>query len=323
MDLKKYFLISILYLNLTGCLEPPQDVLKIGSNLWIGYEPLYLARNLGYLSPKKVRIVDYQSTTESMLAFRNNLIDGLMISLNEAITLLPFIPDLRAILILDVSDGGDALITQSHITELNQLKGKTIGGENTILSQFLLQKILNKAGLSLHDVKFISLTWDKHETAFLSKQVDGVISADPILSYLVEKGGINLFNSRHISEQILDILVVREDVLQNRKADWKMVAEAWFKGLNFLEKQQPEMALKYIAERKNTTPELILNMIKGVRFPNLDQNYYFLGGGLPILQQRTEAMADWMAYYGYVPQQIPNNSISSLASIDALSELIP
>lgn len=323
MNLKGYLFISLLCLNLTACLEPPQDVLKIGSNLWIGYEPLYLARSLGHLPPKKVRIIDYPSTTESMLAFRNNLIDGLMISLNDAITLLPFIPDLRAILILDVSDGGDALITQPNITTLDQLKGKTIGAENTVLSRFLLQKALNKTGLSLYDVKFVSLTWDKHEEAFLSKQVDGIVSADPILSSLEMKGGVNLFNSRHIPEQILDILIVRDSVLQNRKADWEMVAEAWFKGLHFLEKQQPETALKYIAERKHTTPDLALQMIRGVRFPNLDQNYYFLGGGVPILQYRAEVMADWMAFYGYVPQQIPNDSITSLPSTDVLSNLIP
>jgi NitT/TauT family transport system substrate-binding protein len=322
MNLKTIFLVSLFCLNLTACLDPPQEVLKIGSNGWIGYEPLYLARSLGYFSPRKVRIIDYPATIQSVQAFRNNLIDGLMISLNEAVTLLPFVPDLRVILILDISNGGDALITQPNITKLEQLKGATIAAENTILSRFLLQKALNKVGLSFYDANLVFLNWDKHEDAFLSKTVDGIISGEPITSSLVEKGGINLFNSRYLPNQIIDVLVVRNSVLQSRKEDWKMLVNTWFKALQLIT-QEEKTVLPYIAARQDTTPEVALKMMSGVQFPNLEQNYHFLGGGIPILQRKTEQIVDWMITNNYIPYQIPNDSASLLASIEALSDLIP
>jgi NitT/TauT family transport system substrate-binding protein len=321
MNWKKCFFIIMLCLNVTACLEPPQDILKIGSNGWIGYEPLYLARSLGYLPPNKVRIIDYPSTSEASRAFRNELIDGLMTSLDEAISLLPFVPDMRVILILDISDGGDGIISQPHIEDLSQLKGKKIGAENTILSRFLLQQALSKVGLSLHHVKLVPINWDQHEAAFVSKQVDAIISGEPILSSLIEKGGINLFDSHQIPNQIFDVLIVREQVLENRKKTLKMIGEAWFKSVNFIEQQQ-EAAIQYIAAKKRISSDIALEMIKGVRFLNLEANYYFLDTNVPILRQKAESLANWMAFHGYISKKIPYASMFYLPTNSILPEII-
>jgi hypothetical protein len=34
---------------LFGCMREPEPALRIGTNVWIGSEPLYLARELGHL----------------------------------------------------------------------------------------------------------------------------------------------------------------------------------------------------------------------------------------------------------------------------------
>lgn len=39
-------------LFLIGCESEPQQVLKVRINLWPGYEPLYLAKNLGFFDNK-------------------------------------------------------------------------------------------------------------------------------------------------------------------------------------------------------------------------------------------------------------------------------
>ena len=40
-----------LLLALSGCMREPETALRIGTNVWIGSEPLYLARELGHLNP--------------------------------------------------------------------------------------------------------------------------------------------------------------------------------------------------------------------------------------------------------------------------------
>ena len=64
-----------LLLSLLGC-GAQETALRIGTNVWIGGEPLYLARELGRFDPAAVQLVEYPSASEVMRAFRNQAIDG-------------------------------------------------------------------------------------------------------------------------------------------------------------------------------------------------------------------------------------------------------
>jgi len=49
--------------SIAGCVRLPEPVLRIGTNVWIGSEPLYLARDLGRLDPGTVQLVEYPSAS--------------------------------------------------------------------------------------------------------------------------------------------------------------------------------------------------------------------------------------------------------------------
>ncbi len=49
---------------LAACDRQPEPPLRIGTNVWIGSEPLYLARELGKLDPAVVQLVEYPSASE-------------------------------------------------------------------------------------------------------------------------------------------------------------------------------------------------------------------------------------------------------------------
>ena len=69
--------------SLAGCMRQPETALRIGTNVWIGGEPLYLARELGRFDPAVVQLVEYPSASEVMRAYRNQAIDGMVISLDR------------------------------------------------------------------------------------------------------------------------------------------------------------------------------------------------------------------------------------------------
>ncbi|HET8808251.1 MAG TPA: hypothetical protein VFM76_07725, partial [Methylophaga sp.] len=52
--------------------EPP---LRVGSNVWSGYEALYLARELGYYPDNTVALKELSSSTEVLRAFRQEQLD--------------------------------------------------------------------------------------------------------------------------------------------------------------------------------------------------------------------------------------------------------
>lgn len=320
MNYTKCFFMSILCLNLIACFEAPQDILKIGTNRWVGYEPLYLARDLGYFQERNVRLVEYPSATEVMAAFRNHLLDGAALTLDEAVSLLSTVSDVRIVLVFDISNGGDGIISQPTITSLEQLVGQRVGVENSAVGGFLLQKALDTVGLSTKDIILTPLTMDKHEAAFTSKSIDAVVTFEPTLSRLVAQGGVNIFNSQHLAEQIVDVLVVRNTELKTNPTAWKIIIQGWFQALDYI-KQDKQKATEYMSIRMGSSPELVLQMLKSVTLPNVEQNHYLLGGQNPRLRQSAENLLDWMSTNGFISQQISINAVSSLPTSQILPTL--
>src|SRR6185295_18011721 len=121
---------------LTGCVREPETVLRIGTNVWIGSEPLYLARELGRLDPASVQLVEYPSASEVLRAFRNQAIDGMVISLDELFGLAVDGLDPRVILVVDVSHGADVVVGRRGMKTMHDLKGKRVAVESGALGAF-------------------------------------------------------------------------------------------------------------------------------------------------------------------------------------------
>ena len=107
---RRLCLLACFALVLSGCVREPEPALRIGTNVWIGSEPLYLARELGRLDSKTIQLVEYPSASEVLRAFRNQAIDGMVISLDELFGLAVDGLQPRVILVVDVSNGADAVV---------------------------------------------------------------------------------------------------------------------------------------------------------------------------------------------------------------------
>ena len=130
---------------LAGCVRDPEPVLRIGTNVWIGSEPLYLARELGKLDPKAVHLVEYPSASEVLRAYRNQAIDGMVISLDELFGLRADGMQPRIIAVADVSDGADVVVARSGVASMKELAGRPIAVESGALGAFVLSRALHDA----------------------------------------------------------------------------------------------------------------------------------------------------------------------------------
>ena len=112
---------------LLGCSPRYQPPLTVGTNTWIGYEPLYLARDLGYYEGANLRLVELASTTQAMDALRVGSLDLAGLTLDEALLLAQEGVPIAVIWVLNTSAGADALLAKPGITTLDALRGKRIG----------------------------------------------------------------------------------------------------------------------------------------------------------------------------------------------------
>jgi NitT/TauT family transport system substrate-binding protein len=280
--------------------EPP---LRIGANVWPGYETLYLARSLGYYDNTPIRLVDYPSGTEEVRAYRNGEIEGAGISIDQALVLASTNPDVRIVVVMDFSNGGDVILGQPEIKNLKALKGRPVGVESSALGAFIITRALEQQGMSPKDIKIISLGVSEHERAFKKGTVDAVVTFGAARTKLLASGAKQLFDSSQIPGEIVDVLILREDVINKQPKAVQALVDGRFRALDYLNKN-PQDAASRIAPRTGVTAEQFLESLTGLSSPNLQENQKLLGKIDPLLLKGVTRLSQLMLDNKLLPKAI-------------------
>ncbi|MEN9465758.1 MAG: hypothetical protein RL217_1939 [Pseudomonadota bacterium] len=136
-------------LVLSGCFPHYEPLLTLGTNLWIGYEPLYLARELEYDQNQNIRLIELGSTGQALDALRVGKLDMAAVTLDEAILLTQENLPIKVAWVMNISAGADALVVKPKIKQASDLRGKRIGVEQTAVGAYLLSSFLAHTGLEL------------------------------------------------------------------------------------------------------------------------------------------------------------------------------
>ena len=267
---------------LAGCVAAPENALRIGTNVWVGSEPLYLARELGYLDPGAVQLVEYPSASEVLRAYRNQAIDGMVISLDELFGLAVDGLQPRIILVVDVSHGADAVVGRPNMRTMQDLKGKSVAVESGALGAFVLSRALALSNMQSSDVNVVHLESNEQPTAFEKGQVDGAVTFDPYRAQFLRAGATTLFDSTQIPGEIVDLLAVRESAFKKQPKAIQQVLAGWFDAIDYMN-NNPKDAARRMGIRQQTSGEQFLEAQQGLHVPSRDENLSMLGGPAPAL----------------------------------------
>lgn len=209
---------------LAGC-QRPHAALRLGATLSPGYTPMRCAEEAaprGHL----VRVLDFHSTGAVMTAFRNGSLDMAALTLDEALLLAAADPQLRVPLVFDVSHGADVLLVRPDIERLEALRGRRIGFEAAALGAYMVLRALEKGGLTPRDVTFVPVLPSEGKDAFERGRIDALVTFEPVRSYLLARGAKVLFGSHDIPGEVVDVLVLREGLLDEREAELRALLAA-------------------------------------------------------------------------------------------------
>ena len=273
---------AVLALALAGCMGEPERALRIGTNVWIGGEPLYLARDLGRLPADTVQLVEYPSASEVMRAFRNQAIDGMVISMDELFGLAVDGLQPRIILVIDVSSGPDAIVGRNGMRTMRDLKGKSVAVESSALGAFVLSRALAINDMQATDVNVVHMESNEQPSAFEKGQVDGAVTFDPYRTQFLKAGGKTLFDSSQIPGEIVDLIAVRASVLEKQPKAVQALLAGWFDAIDYMSRE-PKEAARRMGVRQQTTGEQFLEAQRGLHVPSRAENLKMLDGTTPEL----------------------------------------
>jgi NitT/TauT family transport system substrate-binding protein len=226
--------------------------LKIGYSVWVGYGPLFIARDKKFFEEEglNVELVKVEDPKDRFTALAGQQLDGLVSTL-DTMTLYwraetPFV----AIAGLDDSSGGDGVLVRkdASIASVADLKGKTIGVNVGSVSHFFLTYLLQKNGLSEADVTLVKMKQGDVPAALSAAQVQAGVTWEPHLSKATKDENVAILTtSKETPGLIVDVLIMRSDVLKGNKEIGAKLARAWNKAVDY-QKANPDDAAKLMQE---------------------------------------------------------------------------
>ncbi len=284
---------------LAGCDTPQKSQSYIvGTNSWPGYEPLHLAKERGYFQ-HDVEVNTYKSATEVLNRFRSGKIHLAALTLDEAVILKDQGYDPVVIAVLDISDGADVIMAREGIETLADLKGKSIGVENSALGSFVLARALEIGGLSPQDVNIFPVGINKHEEVFTKKVVDAVITFEPVRSELLKRGSKEIFTSKEMPGEIVDVLVINGNYMDKALVDDML--QSWNRSVEAYNAREPE-AMQSAAKCFDQTPEEFVASLDGLKIPTLKESSTMLSDG--TMEKTLEKIQGIMLEKGLIKKEI-------------------
>jgi NitT/TauT family transport system substrate-binding protein len=232
----------------------------IGWSVYVGWNPYQYMAKSGLLKKWadkygvsiRTQRFDY---APSLDAFTSKNIDACTMTNMEALD-MPAASgvDTTAIIIGDYSNGNDAVIARAGNT-LNSLAGKKVLLVEKTVSQYLLERafVVSGAEEQLKRVRLVNTSDASIVAAFMNDNSQtAVVTWKPLVSQIAKmKDVTTLFNSSKIPGEILDLLVVRTEVLNRPDGSGKNFAKAvtgaWYELLSQMAGANSDKVLASIA----------------------------------------------------------------------------
>ncbi len=135
----------------------PAPDLKIVTNSWIGYAPLYYARQQGQLESLGIKLVTVVSLGESLQLYRSGVAEGFTGTQYEFNQAYQRDPSLTPVILFDRSNGGDLVMGNRSIEQLRSDSGPIDAYlEMDSVNTAVLADFLKSNGLDAARIRFIN-----------------------------------------------------------------------------------------------------------------------------------------------------------------------
>ncbi len=271
--------IALLSALVISCSPKTNTSIRLGVNVWPGYEYLFLARKLGYYEEEglNLQLVETGSLDDLRRAFERGKLDGMASSAIEVVQAAANTGRVAKIFMVpDFSNGADVIIAKTPIQRIADLKGKRVGLEMASLGQFMVARALQESGLSMADVVIVPMSQEEMLRGMAENQVDAVMTYPPVSVELLRRDDTkNIFSSADIPGEVMDVVTLSDDVLVADPSAPKKIIRAWQRALDYAAKN-PDKAHRIAADREGISAEEFAEALGGVKLLSIkDQQELF------------------------------------------------
>lgn len=249
---------------------------KIGTVIWIGYGPFYVADQLDLYKKSGLKVAMQLFNDPALIppAVTGGSVDGGMVTYDQVISSVSKGSTMRVVAPIDYSNGGDAIVAAKEITSVKQFKGQKVAYNPLSPSDFLLSYALQSNGMSEKDVKPVNMSPEGVPAAMASGGVKVGVTYEPSVSEIVGMGEGKkfhvVFSSKDAPGLITDVLVFKKEYIAKNPDVVKALIQGYIDGLEYM-KKSPNEAAKVIGKVMGISDKEVLEQMTGVYNMTFDE----------------------------------------------------
>jgi NitT/TauT family transport system substrate-binding protein len=212
---------------------------NVAWSIYVGWMPWDYADRSGILKKWadkygiKIKLTQVNEYVESINQYTAGTFDACSMTNMDTLT----IPaaggvDSTVLIVGDFSNGNDGVVLKGKGKSLTDIKGQRVNLVELSVSHYLLARALGSVGMRERDLKIVNTSDADIVAAFSAPATTAVVTWKPQLSEVLSAPNAQLvFDSSKIPGEILDLMVVKTDVLNANPKLGKALAGAWYETL--------------------------------------------------------------------------------------------
>jgi NitT/TauT family transport system substrate-binding protein len=291
--------ISLLFIAVSCVNKPTGKVYRIGLGPWVGFGPLYLAKEKGFFkdSGVDVDLIILTGLAERNSSLKSGQIDGLAAPVDYFVLSAGNHLETDIAMAIDESSGGDGIVAKKSIEKFEDLRGKRVAFQRGLPSEFFLRALLDQHGVRLDELQSIDMETAQAGAAFIANQVDAAVVWEPWLTKAREEGGgYILASTKEYPNLIVDCLAFNKAVVSRSSEDVQKIVSAILKAIDYW-KEHPDEANAIMAPHFEVDAAKYGDILTGLKFCDLARNRQYFGTDAtpgPIFDVAKRASQIWL-----------------------------
>lgn len=272
---------------------------KVAFNTWIGYSPLVIAREKGFLKSRglEVEISTLEGVGEKNSALIKGTVDAVGHTADAAVISASSGVDGQVVFVFDQSWGSDGLLTRKNVNSVSDLRGKRVALEPGFTGHFFFLSLLQDAGMKPEDVRIVPMETGQAGSTFAAGAVDAALTWEPWLGKAKTMPDAKvLVSSADKPGRIIDVLYMNRKTITERADDVVKLVQAMGEATDWYFSNKTE-GDAIMAKFWKLSPQEQADTVSGMRFMTLEQNRDFFGTDAqpgPLVKTTSDAAQLWL-----------------------------
>lgn len=266
-------IITVIYLHNNSL-----KILRIGLDDWCGYQVVLYGMEKGIFAKHglKIELFRFNNVQHAGRAITRGAIDATFTTLWDVMQNDAPKKSLAVVMVVDVSNGADGIISQSNIKSMTGLINKKVGAKLGGVAHLVLLEALKLHKIHPKQVDISDLNYPRSRDKMYDKTIDGAVIYEPYSSELVKKiKGNMVYTTEYKNTLVMDILVASSPFVDNHQKEFKEFILGWFEVMEAI-KTKPEEVFGVVATQLGQTPESFASDYAGVKKGDIYLNQQML-----------------------------------------------